>query len=403
LEIIWLKCNQFFFYSHWLFPYAFCSQGGRPPYANGNTQNWEYFEQCKNKSGNKRNISRMKGLDNTTIDQQGFVRSALAVPAHPLWARICWRFIDDSDVLDREEIARRGIDGDSLWHTGDVNAFTYGQWFALLEYAFEKIGPLTGVHLAVIAKRWSPPFTEVIRNTAPDLRSFFHFWEFNGLELDISHTFKSTPVRGGMRYDLDYAMSGKIEQAFAWSCIAIVANVINVVLGRETVTAFRVNMEVRQMVMDYGSAQVGVRMERGELSDPTISFVLADEDLDNPSVGGDNTRFTLAIAEFNQLCHTMREAQPDVTLRDRVISHQITNIKPLSLEQMAEKVSMRAENYRKKLRECGTSHRQIVKDCVTYNAEKMVTLGMSQSEISDRMGLSPARLRRYMSESPVNS
>ncbi len=93
----------------------------------------------------------------------------------------------------------------------------------------------------------------------------------------------------------------------------------------------------------------------------------------------------------------MKDARGDVTLRDRVISHQLTNIKPMSLEQMAERVDMRPENYRKKLRECGTSHRQIVKDCVTYNAEKMVQIGMTQSEISTRMSLSPARLRRYMS------
>ena len=198
-------------------------------------------------------------------------------------------------------------------------------------------------------------------------------------------------------------MSGKIEQAFALSAIGILANVINVVLGRETVTTFRVNSEMSQMVMEHGSAQIGVWIERAELTDPTISFVVANDDLDNPSVGGDTKRFALAITEFNQLCEKLKQAKPDLTLRDRVISHQITNLKPMSLEQMAEKVDMRAENYRKKLRECGTSHRQIVKDCVTYNAEKMITLGMTQSEISGRMGLSPARLRRYLSDAVVES
>ena len=326
-----------------------------------------------------------------------FIHEALNVEAHPLWGRIAWRLLKSYDLLDEKELESAGVQKSDLWWNGDDGRFTYGKWFTLIQHTYNVLGPNAGVYLADAAHQTLPVYVETVQATAPNLRAFFYFWEHYGSDLDLSHSFTSRNISGGVSYSVDYSMSGIFEQAFSLSCMMLILNAVQNCYGNRLPLKITVNFDISDFVMQAAEEVLGAKLCRAkDRHAPSFAFQVTNEVLDEPSVGSDEPRFLQAIEEFKALCQAMRDSMARPSLADIVVSHQITSNKVISMEQMAERVDMKVENYRKKLRECGTSHRALVKECVNYNAEKMISIGMSQADICRKMGMSQARLRRYL-------
>lgn len=335
------------------------------------------------------------------VNQSPLVAEALGVNAHPLWGRIIWRTLKQNEKLDIKELERRGVHIKSLWDA-DFSSypFTYAQWFTLLEYAYEQLGPNCGIDLAVHALQHAAPYTETITATCPSARAWFHFWENFGSELDVTHQFRSKRLRGGMAFEIDYRMGGIIEEAFAMSCIAIIVNTLQTIVGSFVVQEFVVNFNMCRAKQQYAESVLPVRLKQGQGTGESFSFKVSDKVLDAPSIGDDPVRYSNALKYFEQLTQELRSEVPKLNLADVVASLQLTSDRPLSMEKCAERLGYGIENYRKKLSQCGTSHRQVVSECVRHRAEKMIQLGQSQYQIAEKMGITQQRLKRHLSGGP---
>lgn len=338
-----------------------------------------------------------------SLESRDYLTETLSIKAHPLWGRIIWNELERSGDADEKKLRKIGITRATLWQDGEnpVLDFTYGKWFSLIEYGYKHVGKDFPIRLAEVANDLPPPFTESIIHTCPDLRTFLQFMETRATHLEKMIRIVTKPSRGGATLRCSYQMSDKTRDAFALSCVgvlnyasrSITGNALRGVhLGFPDSAGHRASLEAR----------LGIRVASWGEVEADIEVFCPDEILDRVSIGCDPIRYQAALGEFDVLCDSMRDVNPKTNLCDLVISLQVTSSKVYSMEQMASKLNMGVESYRKTLFKLGTSHKALVQHCVRYNAERMQKDGKTQQEICRELSLQPARLKRFLERGAAN-
>ena len=329
------------------------------------------------------------------IEKRNHLTKCLGLPAHPVWGRIIWDELERLGVLDEQALSRCGITRKTLWPNGDTvrPEWTYGKWFALLRQANVQGGPDFHVRIARTALHHSPPFMEAITATAPDLRTFLQFCEQQSAAMEPLVGLRLKPARGGVLFCINYPMSGCVKEAFMISAIATINHCVQVITGK-TLRNITIGIRDQSGLWTQIEERLGVVIKEWGTDGDDIVMFIEDDVLDRQSIGFDPFRYERAVDEFKAICDNFRTRWRKANLCDLVVSIQFTSSRIYSMEQMADKVGLKMENYRKALQKLGTSHKELIKDCIKWQTAGFEKEGMTQADICKQFNITPARLRR---------
>lgn len=321
----------------------------------------------------------------------------LQLKAHPLWGRIIWKHLERSGQLDENALKSIGVSRAALWGHGEqlVYEWTYGKWFSALKYGYAQCGSHFGLELAEYALTYSPPFCEVIVQTCPDFRTWLDFMKSRAAKLEPLLLIEVVPARGGVTLHMNYPMSGLVREAFCLSAVAVMDNVSRIITGTN-IRGIKFGMSDQRGLWKSIENRLEVVVDSWGECASDVEIFFPDSMLDEPSIGSDPIRQHAALVEYNFLCDKMRAVMPTASICDLVVSLQITSSKIYSMAQMADKLEMGTESYRKSLAKHGTNHKTLIGDCVRYNAKHMQDNGMSNQEICHHLSINKNRLRRYL-------
>jgi hypothetical protein len=304
----------------------------------------------------------------------------------------------------------RGINEQSLWSNSQtpegVSMWTYGNWFALYEYAYYKLGSDLPARLGGMMTTACFVRGEEILCTSPNLRSFLEFWNVNLSELDPMSQFSMERIRGGQKVSVAYPLSGHIETYFATGALAMI-NVAHLMMtGSWIQSGVNFNIPERDRLKRVTEQECNVVIDsykpwrRGSLTQPKrrpqLEITFTDEMLNRVSPSWDAQRHLAALRQFEKHTEPLHHVSPYQELPNMVESIQLTALSPMTVVQMAEKIGMSESAYRRGLSESGTSHKQIQKSCIAYNVKSLRNRGCSRSEIAQITGIEARRLDRML-------
>ena len=334
----------------------------------------------------------------------------LESPAHPIWSRIIWRTLEASEKLNTQELMDSGVSGQALWSDPntpeDMTHWTYGNWFSLYEYAYQKLGSHLPARLGSMMSTACFVYGEEILLTSPNLRSVFEFWDAKLCLIDPLSEFTIDKVRGGLKISVAYPLSGHIETYFATGALSMINVAHFITTGTWIKEGVRLNIPERDNLKTVTESLCKVVIDsykpspRGSLTQPKrkaqLEITISDKMLDRTSPSCDAVRHLSAMRHFDRRTAPLNQVEPSQKLPHLVESIQLTALAPMTVVQMAEKIGMSESAYRRGLSDSGTSHKQIQKSCIAYNVKSLRNRGCSRSEIVEKTGIEARRLDRML-------
>ena len=333
-------------------------------------------------------------------------------PAHPIWARQIWQHLDNHDQLDVGSMKDQGIDGNSLFSNTTITQvdepWTYMQWYELYYYALDKLGPSLPAYLGGMMGTSTFVLGEEVLCTSPNLRSIFSFWDQRLSMIDPLSTFTCEKTNGGVRIYVSYAVSGSIETYFALGGLAMINVAHRMTTGMPITTGANLNMHnphsLTELMQDQCQIKIDSWSKKRDLHCPSnpsqtaqIEVNISDRLLDATSPSWDAVRHTRAMRRFEETTTPLAEVS-GTCISDLAESIQLTCLAPLTSIQMAEKLGISESGYRKRLAQCGTSHKVLQRSCIAFNVESLERRGCSRAEIVRMTGIDARRLDRILDQ-----